>query len=301
MRQATTILTLSFFSLFSFLVSAGQNTSEEIVSPFNKTSKEVKNLNFFIVTPPKKGKPDLAARYNILRGKINSLFQKNHFVTIVARNANQISSAVRNKLQKKNALIGTLWFDSHGFYKKGYSLFYIGHDEMNYKSVKDSSFISPLLSLGEYTDENSKIIIGSCYGGATYQRRSVYSDDVVRMNGDSLMIGLGNIFKKASILGSESWVMTKPGLFMKKPSVAGYPPRRLFRDVVYEPVWKHVGEWNIYYPASKRFLPINAITMDSKGNAISFSQPYTSIDNVKRKIEKKIKRLKPGLLDVRKI
>jgi hypothetical protein len=33
------------------------------------------------------------------------------------------------------------------------------------------------------------------------------------MNGDSLMIGMGNVFKGSMIYASESVVMAKPGLF----------------------------------------------------------------------------------------
>ncbi|MES1226401.1 MAG: hypothetical protein ABUT20_63585, partial [Bacteroidota bacterium] len=274
MRQAITILTLSFCIFSLNATYAQKDSTNQTGQPL--VAKNQKYLNLFIVTPPKKKKLDLAARYNILRGRINGLFQRNHLATIVPKDASQMSAIVKRRLQKKNALIGTLWFDSHGFYKKGYSLFFIGHDELNYNSVSDSAFVYPLYTLGGYTDDNSKIIIGSCYGGATYMRKSVYNNDTLRMNGDSLMIGLGKIFKQASILGSESWVMTKPGLFLKRPSVAGFPPRRLFRDVVYQPVWQRVGQWNIYYPMSKRFMPINTITMDASGNALSFSKPYTS-------------------------
>lgn len=273
----------------------------EPVTASDSSVFQKKQLNFFIISPPKKGKLDLAARYNILRGKLNGLFRKKRFAAIVAKNAMQMSQKIQIRLQKENACIGTLWFDSHGLYKKGYSLFYIGHDEFSYHSTKDSLFTEPLREVAAFTNENSRIVIGSCYGGATYSRRSLYTEDTLRMNGDSLMISLGNIFNKAAIIGSESWVMTKPGLFIKKSAVAGYPTRRLFRDVVYQPVWQHVGQWNIYYPAGKKFSSLNGVTMDRNGNLFSFKNSYTSIDTTRKKIDKKMKRLKPGLVDVKRI
>lgn len=275
------------------------NAKSEIDS--DSSAHQKKQLNFFIICPPKKGKLDLAARYNTLRGKLNGLFHKKKFVAIVAKDAKQMSETIRFILKKNNACIGTLWFDSHGLYKKGYSLFYIGHDEYSYHSTKDSLFIEPLREVAAFTNESSRIVIGSCYGGATYNRKSLYTEDTLRMNGDSLMISLGNIFNKAAIIGSESWVMTKPGLFTRKSAVTGYPTRRLFRDVVYQPAWQHIGQWNIYYPSSKKFSALNGVTMDRNGNLFSFKNSYTSIDNNRKKIDKKMKRLKPGLLDVKKI
>jgi hypothetical protein len=41
----------------------------------------------------------------------------------VASSTEQMVSKMEALLRKKNAIINSLWFDSHGHYNKGYSLF----------------------------------------------------------------------------------------------------------------------------------------------------------------------------------
>lgn len=256
---------------------------------------EKKQLNFFIISKRKKGKLDLATRFNVLRTKVKSFLRPKKFVSIVAKDAASMSSKVEYRLKKHNARIGTLWFDSHGMYKKGYSLFFIGKDEYSYKTLKDSGTIAPLQQLTSYTDEGTKLIIGSCYGGATYYRPSIDYKDTTRMNGDSLMIGIGKIFNRAFIYGSESWVMTKPGLFLKKAAVGGYPGRKLFRDYCYQPAWENVGQWNQYNASTNSFQRINPIAMDMYGNIVVRGDSYTIEKKKTIDIERKLETLKPGL------
>ncbi len=267
----------------------GASTGQEIASIAEK-----RNLNFFIISQPKKGKIDLASRFNIFRGKLKSLFRKKKFVAIVARNAKQASAKVQRKLKKYNARIGTLWFDSHGMYKKGYSLFYIGDDEISYHSLKDSITFLPLQKLAAFSDDETKVVIGSCYGGATYFRYSIDYRDTTRMNGDSLMMEIGKIFKQATVYGSESWVMTKPGLFLKRAAVAGFPRRKLFRDICYQPAWSNMGKWNEYNAATNSFAGINPVTMDMYGNLMVRTISYTTKTEVKKDIVKNLGKLEPG-------
>jgi hypothetical protein len=116
-------------------------------------------------------------------------------------------------------------------YKKGYSLFFIGTDEVSYKTLADSSVAAAFSPLAGYTTRQSKFVIGSCYGGATYTRSSIDYKDTTRMNGDSLMISLGRIIQNGQVFGSESWVMSKPGLFWRRPATGGNPGRKLFLDI----------------------------------------------------------------------
>jgi len=262
------------------------------------TISEKKVLNFFIISPPKKGKLDFGSRYNIIRGKFRSITRRKNFVAFVAKDIQTASRKVQNRLNNSNAIIGTLWFDSHGSYKKGYAVFLIGKDEVNYKSIKDSTFVKPLRALATYTDENSKLVIGSCYGGATFSRKSLYSKDTLKMNGDSLMMGLGKIFTQSSIYACESWVMTKPGLFMKKASVAGHPTRKLYKDIVYRPAWENMNRWNKYSAANESFCAVNPVTMDIHGNLVICPASYAENDAVKNNIEKNLRKLKPGLLKI---
>jgi hypothetical protein len=256
---------------------------------------EKRKLNFFIISKPKKGKIDLASRFNIFRGKLKGLFRKKKFVAIVARDARHASVKVQHKLNKYQGRIGTLWFDSHGMYKKGYSLFFIGDDEISHYTLEDAAIALPLQQLATFSDKESKIVIGSCYGGATYYRFSIDYRDTTRMNGDSLMIALGRIFNQSNIYGSESWVMTKPGLFLKRAAVAGFPRRKLFRDICYQPAWENMGKWNEYNPVTNRFASVNPVTMDMYGNLMVRTISYTSKDEVKKDIAKKLGKLAPGL------
>jgi hypothetical protein len=256
---------------------------------------EKKQLNFFIVSKRKKGKLDLATRFNVFRTKLKGFFRPKRFISVVAKDAEYMSNRVQHHLKKQNARIGTIWFDSHGMYKKGYSLFFIGKDEVSFKTTKDSAIISPLLSIAAFADTGSKVVIGSCYGGATYNRLSIDYKDTTRMNGDSLMFSLGEIFSKSTIYGSEGWVMSKPGLFKERAAVAGFPGRKLFRDICYQPVWENLGKWNEYNAADKKFSSINTITLDTEGNLKVRIWPYTGHDDVNEHIQKNLEKLGTGL------
>ena len=295
MKLQNLIAAVASILLINKAVPAQQN----ILLTENKIQKisisEKNQLNFFIVSKRKNGKLDLATRFNVLRTKVKSFLRPKKFVSIVAKDAAAMSAKVEYRLKKYNARIGTLWFDSHGMYKKGYSLFFIGKDEYSYKTLQDIGTIAPLKELSAYTDEGTKVIIGSCYGGATYSRPSIDYKDTTRMNGDSLMIGLGKIFYRAFIYGSESWVMTKPGLFLKKAAVAGYPGRKLFRDYCYQPAWENVGQWNQYNASTKSFQRINPIAMDMYGNIVVRGDSYAVEKNKTIDIAKKLETLESGL------
>lgn len=296
MQIAKTILLLSFSC--ACFIGFGQQESnilQEIPDEQTTDISSKRKLNFFIISKPKKGQLDLAARFNIFRGKIKSLFRKKKFVAIIAEDANQAMAKVQYRLDKHNARIGTIWFDSHGMYKKGYSLFFIGKDEISYKTLKDSAVQAPFEELAAYSNNETKIIIGSCYGGATYHRASVDYKDTTRMNGDSLMIVVGEIFGKATVYASESWVMTKPGLFLKRAAVAGSPGRKLFRDVCYQPAWENIGRWNEYNAVTGCFTSIKPVTLDMYGNAIVRTLAYTEKKKVQKTISKNIGKLQMGL------
>ncbi|HNU16163.1 MAG TPA: hypothetical protein PKI55_17065, partial [Chitinophagaceae bacterium] len=105
----------------------------------------------------------------------------------------------------------------------------------------------------------------------------------------------GEIFKQAIIYGSESWVMTKPGLFRKRAAVAGFPGRKLFRDLCYKPAWENVGKWNEYNAAISSFRSVNPITLDMYGNVIVRNSAYADKREVKDDISKNLGRMQPGL------
>ena len=270
-------------------VSLTETGNESEIAP------QKKKLNFFVVSKRHQGKLDPASSFNVFRSKLKSLFRRKKFVAIVARNAQQASDKIQYRLKKYNARIGTIWFDSHGMYKKGYSLFFIGTDEYNYKTLKDSLAIQSLKQLSVFSNPETRIIIGSCYGGATYQRASVDYKDTTRMYGDSLMIALAHVFNQSTVYACESWVMSKPGLFLERAAVAGCPGRKLFRDVCYQPAWENLGRWNEYNAATNSFNPINPVTLDMYGNAIVRTLSYTDKEAVKKNIVRNLKKLEEGL------
>lgn len=295
MKHHTNYL-LAVLTIFYTPGSSQEKINPEYAICLQTAKSSERKLNFFIISKRKKGKLDLATRFNVMRTKIKSTLKPKRFVAIVAPNTEKASTRILYRLRKYNATIGTIWFDSHGMYKKGYSLFFIGHDEINYQSIYDSSVTAALAKLAVYTTGETDVVIGSCYAGATYERASIDYKDTTRMNGDSLMIALGNIFQRANVYASESWVMTKPGLFNdNKIAVTGFPKRKLFRDVCYRPAWENVGKWNMYSPVENRFTSVNPVTLNSKGKLHISRQSYSDKTENKKDVAKNLKRLAPDL------
>lgn len=254
-------------------------------------------MNFFVISKRKKGRFDLATRYNIFRTKLKSLFHGKTFSPVVASSVADMQQKVEKKLNKRKAVIGTIWFDSHGKYKKGYALFFIGKDEVNHLSVMEGSIQNAFKNLSKYTTDSSRYVIGSCYGVATFRRLINNYTDSTMMKGDSLMIALGGNLQKGTVYGSESWVMSRPGLFLKRLSVYGSPGRKIFHDKVYKPAWEHVGQWNKYSVSNASFKKANAITLNSNGHLIEFEKPYHLKKKYRKNIRKIVRNLQPGLVN----
>ncbi|MEO7446050.1 MAG: hypothetical protein ABIT96_00080 [Ferruginibacter sp.] len=273
-------------------LSIDVETFDAVETP--KISKK-HQVNFFIISRRHKGKLDLGTRYNILRTKLRAYFRIDKFVSIVASDAQKASSKIVRHLSRHNARIGTIWFDSHGKYARGHSLFLIGKDEISYQTLEDTAVVFSLSQIAVFADDDTKVVIGACYGGATYFRPSIDYKDTTRMNGDSLMFGLGKIFTRAIIYGCESWVMGKPGLFLERGSVAGFPGRNLFHDICYRPAWETIGKWNEYNAATKTFTAVNPVTLDENGNLKLRAWAYTGHRDVNEDILKNLEKLQPGL------
>ena len=183
MKPTNTIIAL-VISSFSITVSAqDMQSNDTLTQKAIQSSEKKQKINFFIVSKRKKGKLDPATSFNVLRTKIKSLWRPKNFVAIIAGDAEQASAKIMHRLKKYNANIGTVWFDSHGSYKKGYSLFYIGHDEISYRKLKDTSLANSFNILTPYSTNETRLVIGSCYGGATYHRSSTDYRETTRMNG----------------------------------------------------------------------------------------------------------------------
>jgi hypothetical protein len=221
----------------------------------------------------------------------------NKFIVIVARSSEEVKTKMLDYLDKKNAMIGSLWFDTHGRYANGYSSFILGQDEFSYKTIHDSTKTKHLKAIAPYCDEYTQVAIGSCYGGATYEKPAHDGKPSSRMNGDSLMIGMADVLTGATIYGTEGWVMTKPGIFCKHSyALAGYPLQKRFKDEVYKPVWEHMGMWHSYSSLTKKFETVNTLALTRMGTIRVKSVTYLDKEKCKRRLERNLGKLKPGLL-----
>jgi hypothetical protein len=254
-----------------------------------------RRVNFYVVNKPKT--LDFFSRLVIVRARKRGMTRQHKFIVIVASSSKEVKDKIEDYLLKKNALIGSLWFDTHGRYANGYSSFILGKDEFSYKTINDTAHTKSFRALAFYCDEYTRVAIGSCYGGATYEKPVHNGIPASRMNGDSLIIGLANVLSKATIYATEGWVMTKPGIFQKHSyALAGYPLQKRFKDEVYKPVWEHMGIWHSYSTVTKKFETINTLALTRMGSihvkAISFLQKGKS----KKRLDRNLKKLRPGLL-----
>ncbi len=252
-------------------------------------------INFYVVNKPKT--LDLFSRLVIWRARIRGMSRRNKFIVVVSRSSKEASEKILDYLNKKNALIGSLWFDSHGHYANGYSSFSLGNDQFSYKTIHDTSYTKYLRFLSDYCDVNTKVAIGSCYSGATYQKPEHNGIPPTRMNGDSLVIGLANILPTATVYGTGGWVMTKPGIFARhKYALAGYPLQKRFKDKVYKPVWENMGVWYSYNICSNVYAKVNTLSLSRMGTINVKGVTYLDKESSKKKLVKNLDKLRNGLV-----
>jgi hypothetical protein len=256
---------------------------------------KISRLNLFVFTMEKSKKTDWISIYTLIRARMKNFFHQKQFKVVRAHSAENAVMKIENILKKKNKKIKNIWFDSHGHYGNRFSSFRIGSDQVSYKNINDSNITNTLRKIAGYCDEETKVGLGSCYAGADFYFPATDSTVASRMNGDSLMIGLGNIFKRSSIYASESWVMSKPGIFKNKYGFAGYPINRRFKDNVYAPVWERLGKWREYSYVTGVISSIATVALDKKCNIRVRTKKYHEFTKAKKRIESALKNLKPGL------
>src|SRR6185436_4849162 len=115
---------------------------------------------------------DIAMIGSQVQAKFKSLFHRN-FYCIVASSPHQMVAKITRILNKKKAMIGSIWFDSHGFFSRRHSSFQIGEVEFSYATLKDSLQNATIQQVATYADSNTRVGIGSCYGGASYKLPAV--------------------------------------------------------------------------------------------------------------------------------
>jgi len=302
MKRIIPIAAIIFSAHFSKaqFVSSGTN---DLPQGRTALEKEVKNvdpaeggrINFFIITKEKSKKFDFTAFSTVVRAKIRGFFDRKTLYVLIATSSEDAAEQIARIVEHRKKLIGNIWFDSHGHYRNRYSSFHIGTDVFSYKNINDSVVTRSLQRIAAYCDEGTKIGLGACYAGASFYFPATDTSDASRMNGDSLMIGLGNIFHRSPVYASEGWVMAKPGIFSNKFGFAGYPLGKRYLDSVWLPVWEHLGEWRQYSAASGELKNVPTVSLNRWGDIRFRDRNYQDLKKAKKTIAEKMAKLKNGV------
>lgn len=233
--------------------------------------------------------------------RFQRLFNSRKMEMITIRNAAELNEELESKMGKHGGnMIGTLWLDSHGVYKKGKSLFILGRDTIDHRDLRNEEILGNLLALKPYCDTGTKIVLGACYAGASYSRPLSQWMPASRMDGDSLIIAMGSIFPQSRIYATESWIMTSPLLFGHSWALAGHPLEGKFWDEIYRPVWKGMGNWYLYSGQSGQIVQVNTIYLDRHGALKLNEKNWLDARNHRRKMESNLEKLAPNRYKVYK-
>jgi hypothetical protein len=274
-------------------VEATITDEEQIFRPVVLRSE--KRLNFYVITHEKSKKIDYTTISVKLRAFIREYFDRKKMYVISAQSSEDAARKIAAVVHRKGMLIDNIWFDSHGHYKNRYSSFRVGRDVFSYKNIKDAGSTRYLKFIAGYCDKKTKIALGACYAGADFYFPATDSTPATRMNGDSLMIGMGNVFNGSTVYASESWVMAKPGIFANKYGFAGYPLNKRSLDQIFKPVWERIGKWRQYNSGIGFVQNIATVSMSRQGNINVRMKDYNQGNKAKKTIARKLKKLKPGL------
>lgn len=254
-------------------------------------AKQTTRMNVYIISKDKKF--EFLPFTVKARAFVKSIFSKKRMRVIVAPNSETAYLKTQALLKKHHAVIGNLWFDSHGLYKNGFSSFSIGEDNFSFKNINDTQHTVFLRKIASLTDSNTKVGIGSCYGGATFTHPGSATVKSGPMNGDSLMMGMGTIFYGSTIYASGSWVMMKPGIFSDNFGFAGYPLGKKYKKVYWKPVWDHLGEWFSYSTNDDQIRNINTVALTNIGEIRVRTRSYLSLAKAVRKQDRALQILQP--------
>ena len=285
---------LACLVLFTSLPAAGQDTGE-------KSSPAPHRINF-IVSPRQKKIDGAPLSFQVqtllmqlqLQAVVVRKIKKSDFFVIIPGSSKEMADLIIRILKRRHAMIGDIWFDSHGHFQRRRSLFEIGEEEFNCRSIHDSMATIYLKRLSAYCDTDTRVGIGSCYGGATYSLPAVEIFPAKRMNGDSLMIGVSDLLNHATVYASESFVMTSLGIMHGGYAMAGIPTRKKFRDPIYEPVWEKAGEWNCYSGKEGKFVDPVTVSLKPDGSIYTNKRTWLSYKKNQRKLARKLKQFKRG-------
>lgn len=250
-------------------------------------------INIYVISKDKYF--DLTNRIILLQAQMAALLHSKKLKIVKATSTADAEKKIAAIVNKNHCCIDNLWFDSHGKYRKGYSSFMIGTDEYNYKTIVDTTCCSALKAIASLCDGHTNIAIGACYAAADFDFPVFHNGKFENMYGDSLLKGIGNIFKGSFIYACKSWVMAKPLIFGSKNALAGYPLDRQYKDAIFLPVWERMGKWEMYSTALGSIEPINTIYLSADGDIEIRSHNYLSQKKAQRKLGRNLRKLRPGL------
>ena len=225
---------------------------------------------------------------------IQKIFHRRQLYLVYVDSIEEAGSRIQKLMERKKGRIKNLWFDSHGHFGRRVSLFEVGQDEVNYRTIHEEHIRKSLEQIGKYCDSTTIISLGSCYSGATFIQAALDSFPQQRMNGDSLMKSVSELMGNATVYASPSWVMTKVFVFGNSYALAGGPNAKKFHDPLLIPAWETVGQWTAYHASSQSWSPISTVAMDGKGNI--HIKPKQFLDNPShaQRHQRVINNLTPG-------
>lgn len=115
------------------------------------------------------------------------------------------------------------------------------------------------------------------------------------MYGDSLLLAMSSIFSISPVFGTESWVMVKPLAFGSRWGLSGYPIEGKYMDEIYRPVWERMGFWKKVSPGENYITAVNTPFLSRDGDLQFNTQDYLSTEKHQKKLNRKLKKLKPGV------
>ncbi|KIC89533.1 hypothetical protein [Flavihumibacter sp. ZG627] len=263
-----------------------------MLPPAISSSDYRRRLNFIVSPRMKKIDPSFLSFQ--MQVRLMRIFHGNKLYLVTAASSANAVKKIKATLDKEKAMIGNIWFDSHGKYASRKSLFSIGQEDFTYAAIKDSLATHHLKELSPYCDTTTQVGIGSCYGGASFTLPAIEDFPAHKMNGDSLMIGLSRLLGNATVYACESFVMTGPGLLNVNYSLCGTPARKKYKDPLYRPVWERAGEWNRYSGKSRSFGEPVSVTLRQDGTIGIKDHRYLQIKKNKEKLTKKLKKFRSG-------
>ena len=285
--------------LFHYTAFSHNERDSSIKYNYNTSAYYKKNgINIYVISKDKYF--DIINRIIVLQTRLTALFHSKKLKVIMVTSTADAEKKIASIVSKHNYHINTLWFDSHGKYRKGYSSFMIGSDEYYYKDIADSNYFSDLKKIAAHCDSFTNIGLGSCYAAADFNFPVLRNGKYENMYGDSLLKGVANIFKGSTVYASKSWVMAKPWILGSKNALAGFPLDKEYKDTIFLPAWKSMGEWHRYSTNTNQIEIINTIYLSNKGDILIQDEPYMFQKKAHRKMERNLKKLRPGLYDLTK-